>query len=166
RQITESTWQNQVGQWEQLILSYAKHKHVFRLDVHAATSPGGGEIFENNKIKRKNNKSFLNKYHQHTQNIGRLSFELLQEIIDEMVKRGTAEWDSKEKTEALINETGQNNQVVTFYELCQGELVQDQEFYMMDNTLLNKALQILVKRGNAQIFKGTDQDSMGVKFFG
>jgi ESCRT-II complex subunit VPS25 len=36
----------------------------------------------------------------------------------------------------------------------------------MDNTLLNKALQILVKRGNAQIFKGTDQDSMGVKFFG
>jgi ESCRT-II complex subunit VPS25 len=56
RQITESTWQNQVGHWEQLILSYAKHKQIFRLDVHAATSPGGGEIFENNKIKRKETK--------------------------------------------------------------------------------------------------------------
>ena len=36
----------------------------------------------------------------------------------------------------------------------------------MDKTVLEKALQILVKRGQAQIFKGTDEDSMGVKFFG
>jgi ESCRT-II complex subunit VPS25 len=31
--------------------------------------------------------------------------------------------------------------------------------------MLDKALNVLVKKGNAQIFKGTDEDSMGVKFF-
>lgn len=40
------------------------------------------------------------------------------------------------------------------------------EFFELDKALLTKALNILVKRGNAQIFKGTDEDSMGVKFFG
>lgn len=40
------------------------------------------------------------------------------------------------------------------------------DFFEIDKTLLNKALQILVKRGTAQIFKGTDEDSMGIKFFG
>lgn len=40
------------------------------------------------------------------------------------------------------------------------------EFFELDKTILDKALNILVKKGNAQIFKGTDEDSMGVKFFG
>ncbi len=40
------------------------------------------------------------------------------------------------------------------------------EFFELDKTILDKALNILVKRGSAQIFKGTDEDSMGVKFFG
>lgn len=76
---------------------------------------------------------------------------------------------------------------MTYYEIAHGELAEGQgkinevlrffvvvvihqlskiEFFELDKTLLNKALNILVKRGTAQIFKGSDEDSMGVKFFG
>lgn len=58
-------------QWENLILAYARQKHIFRLDLHQATTPGGNEIFENKKINR------------------RLSFETLQDIIEEMARKGT-----------------------------------------------------------------------------
>ena len=40
------------------------------------------------------------------------------------------------------------------------------EFRGMDPVLLNKVLQILVKRGVATIFKGADGEETGVKFFG
>jgi ESCRT-II complex subunit VPS25 len=59
-----------VSQWETLILAYTRQKHIFRLDLHQATTPGGNEIFENKKINR------------------RLSFETLQGIIEEMVQKG------------------------------------------------------------------------------
>ncbi|RCI04556.1 hypothetical protein CU098_002262, partial [Rhizopus stolonifer] len=167
RQITDATWKSQVAQWETFILAYARQNRLFRLDVHQATTPGGYAIFENKKINRN------------------LSFETLQSIVDEMAQKGTAEWEGGSKggkTEALlywhtpedwanliwdwINQTGQNNQIVTFYELTHGELAEDQEFFELDKAILSKALNILVKRGIAQIFKGTDEDSMGVKFFG
>ncbi|CEG72820.1 hypothetical protein G6F70_003171 [Rhizopus microsporus] len=166
RQIVDSTWKSQASDWEKLILNYAKHKRLFRLELHKATTSSEHEIFVNKKINR------------------RLSFETLQEIIEEMVKKGTAEWEGGPKgprTEALIywhtpeewanliwnwiNETGQNDQIVTYYEIAHGELAEGQEFFEIDNTVLDKALNVLVKKGNAQIFKGTDEDSMGVKFF-
>lgn len=40
------------------------------------------------------------------------------------------------------------------------------EFHGLDQTILMKALDILVKKGGAQIFQGTSTDDMGVKFFG
>lgn len=71
RQVTESTWKSQAMQWENLVLCYTRQKHIFRLDIHQATTPGGHEIFENKKINR------------------RLSFEALQDIIEEMARKGT-----------------------------------------------------------------------------
>jgi ESCRT-II complex subunit VPS25 len=59
-----------VSQWETFILAYTRQKHIFRLDIHQATTPGGHPIFENKKINR------------------RLSFETLQDIIEEMVQKG------------------------------------------------------------------------------
>jgi hypothetical protein len=71
RQIVDSTWKSQACDWEKLILNYAKHKRLFRLELHKATTSSEHEIFVNKKINR------------------RLSFETLQEIIEEMVKKGT-----------------------------------------------------------------------------
>ncbi|KAK4077113.1 uncharacterized protein Triagg1_4080 [Trichoderma aggressivum f. europaeum] len=104
--------------------------------------------------------------------------------------RKPAEWAAL--VEAFVEETAQKGSVLTVYELTEGEntrgtgkLNQETpshiksrhsnpakrtcanqdlaEFHGMDNQVLMKALNILVKRGKAQIFGS--EDSLGVKFF-
>ncbi|KAJ3952200.1 hypothetical protein N0V92_011377, partial [Colletotrichum tropicale] len=85
--------------------------------------------------------------------------------------------------EAWIDETAQKGVVLTLYELTEGEgtrgtgesflgvprcgelqlTVDFSDFHGLDSDLLQKALQVLVKRGKAQIFG--QEDSQGVKFF-
>ncbi|KAK8166801.1 putative vacuolar protein-sorting-associated protein [Phyllosticta citrichinensis] len=65
--------------------------------------------------------------------------------------------------EGWVDATGQKNTVLTLYELTESDATASQEFHGMDASLLQKSLQVLVKRGKAQIF-GSD-DSLGVKFF-
>ncbi|KAI8077775.1 ESCRT-II complex subunit-domain-containing protein [Halteromyces radiatus] len=163
RQPTETTWQNQALQWSDLILKYARHYRIFTLNLNQATTPGASPLFENTRIKR------------------RLSLETLQEVIEFMVQQGTAKWGDN-KTEALlfwrkpddwadliaqwVIQSGLNNNIVTTYEIAHGELAEGQEFYEIDHNVLLLAIQVLVKRGVAQLFKGTDNENMGVKFFG
>ncbi|CAO3614975.1 unnamed protein product [Cunninghamella blakesleeana] len=145
RQPTETTWQNQLTQWSNLILKYTRHNKIYTL------------------------------------NLIKLSLETLQEIIEYMIEQGTARWDD-DKSQVLlfwrkpddwadlitqwVNRSGLNNDIVTVYEIAHGELSEGQEFYEIDNKVLLVALQVLVKRGIAQLFKGTEDDDMGVKFFG
>ena len=68
-----------MNEWETLLLSYARQHKLYKLELHQATLPGGITIFENQKINR------------------RLSFETLQDIIQEMVQKGTAEWEGGSK---------------------------------------------------------------------
>jgi ESCRT-II complex subunit VPS25 len=76
--VTESTWKSQAFEWESIILSYARHKHLFRLELNNTTTANSGyDIFENKKINR------------------RLSFETLQDIIEEMVKKGLCNINQK-----------------------------------------------------------------------
>ncbi|KAI0434237.1 ESCRT-II complex subunit-domain-containing protein [Xylaria sp. FL1042] len=65
--------------------------------------------------------------------------------------------------EAWVDETAQKGTVLTLYELSQGEDTIGTEFHGLDLELLQKALQVLVKRNKAQIFGQEDQ--LGVKFF-
>ncbi|KAL0080180.1 ESCRT-II complex subunit-domain-containing protein [Phycomyces blakesleeanus] len=166
RQPTEATWESQIGQWSQVILNYARHHRIFKLDLQQSTSPGGSDLFENTKIKR------------------RLSFETLQEIIQAMTVQGTAEWEHgpkgpkdhayifwrrPEEWATLIwewvNTNGLNNTVVTLYEITEGDLSEGQEFYGIDSQVLIMAIKVLVKRGDAQLLEG-NEGYMGVKFFG
>ncbi|KAI9316396.1 ESCRT-II complex subunit-domain-containing protein [Dichotomocladium elegans] len=167
RQPTESTWQSQLAQWHDLILNYCRHYSIFRIDLQAMTAPGGSDLFENTRIKR------------------RLSFETLQEVVEGMVGNGSAEWEGGSKGPkavalvywrkpeewanliwAWVNQAGMGNDIMTVHEIAHGELVADQPFYELDPSVLQAALNILVKRGVAQLFKGSsDDDSMGVKFF-
>ncbi|CAO3691664.1 unnamed protein product [Umbelopsis ramanniana] len=173
RQPTESTWQNQVKDWERIILAYYRSQRLYRLNLAEATVPGASPLFDNTKIKR------------------RLSLEALEEIVNEMVRKGLAEWvadsnsssKSAARTQALIywrkpeewssllwnwiNEHGFNNSIMTVYEIANGEASEGTDFYEMDTTVLIKALEVLSANGNAQIFTGSgDVDSIGVKFFG
>ncbi|KAL8421253.1 hypothetical protein RB596_002155 [Gaeumannomyces avenae] len=65
--------------------------------------------------------------------------------------------------EAWVDETAQKGTVLTLYELAEGDGTLGTEIHGMDADLLQKALQVLVKRGKAQIFG--QEDSQGVKFF-
>ena len=83
--------------------------------------------------------------------------------------------------EFKVEETGQKNTVLTLYELTEGETSVSQgkllqlgnrrphnahkavEIHGMDPDILQKSLNVLVKRGKAQVFGSEDQQ--GVKFF-
>ncbi|KAL2266231.1 hypothetical protein VTJ83DRAFT_5583 [Remersonia thermophila] len=65
--------------------------------------------------------------------------------------------------EAWVDSTGQKGSVLTLYELVEGDGSRGTEFHGLDQELLLKALQMLVKRGKAQVFG--NEDSLGVKFF-
>ncbi len=72
---------------------------------------------------------------------------------------------------------------MTFYELTEGDMahttgqrgalrggpatlsMRRTDFHLMPYTMLRRALDILVKQGKAQVFKGDDEGSEGVKFF-
>ncbi|KAF2209371.1 hypothetical protein CERZMDRAFT_114042 [Cercospora zeae-maydis SCOH1-5] len=72
-----------------------------------------------------------------------------------------AEWADLLYT--FVEDTGQKGGVLTFYELREGDASRGQEWSDIDETVLRKALHVLVKRGKAQIFG--QEDSAGVKFF-
>ncbi|CAN8097959.1 unnamed protein product [Discula destructiva] len=76
-------------------------------------------------------------------------------------------WRTPEEWAALVegwvDATGQRGTVLTLYELVEGEGTIGTEFHGLDHELLQKALNVLVKRGKAQIFG--QEDSQGVKFF-
>ncbi|KAH6618049.1 ESCRT-II complex subunit-domain-containing protein [Chaetomium sp. MPI-SDFR-AT-0129] len=75
--------------------------------------------------------------------------------------RTPEEWASL--VEGWVDSTGQKGGVLTVYELVEGDGTRGTEFHGMDQDLLLKALNVLVKRGKAQIFG--QEDSLGVKFF-
>ncbi|KAF9582342.1 hypothetical protein BGW38_000322 [Lunasporangiospora selenospora] len=73
--------------------------------------------------------------------------DTIQAIIDEMVF-----------------ECGLNNTIMTFYEIAHGDNSEDQEFYNIHPTVLQKTMDVLVKRGVAVTFQGANFEEMGVKF--
>lgn len=62
-----------------------------------------------------------------------------------------------------VDETGQKGTVLTIYEIREGDAVRSREWHEMDEGLLRKALNVLVKRGKAQVFG--QEENAGVKFF-
>ncbi|KAL2015446.1 hypothetical protein VTK56DRAFT_5408 [Thermocarpiscus australiensis] len=76
-------------------------------------------------------------------------------------------WRTPEEWAALVegwvDATGQRGSVLTLYELVEGEETRGTEFHGLDQELLLKALNVLVRRGKAQVFG--QEDSQGVKFF-
>ncbi|KAF9876193.1 vacuolar protein-sorting-associated protein [Colletotrichum karsti] len=117
-------------------------------------------------------------FHNKTLN-KRLSLADAREVLEFMRKDGRAEalpastdvfwvyWRTPDEwaasIEAWIDETAQKGVVLTLYELTEGEGTRGTDIHGLDPDLLQKALQVLVKRGKAQIFG--QEDSQGVKFF-
>ncbi|KAF3761379.1 ESCRT-II complex, vps25 subunit, partial [Cryphonectria parasitica EP155] len=185
RQTNLNTLHAQLVKWSSLVLSYCRHYRIFKLPLSLATTsssssaaaattdaapssspPNTDELFHNRRLNR------------------RLALSDIREVIDFMRRDGRAEyvssgggggggdlvwiyWRTPEEWAALVegwvDETGQKGTVLTLYELTQGDATIGTEFHGLDQDLLQKALNVLVKRGKAQIFG--QEDSQGVKFF-
>ncbi|KAI1758182.1 ESCRT-II complex subunit-domain-containing protein [Xylaria castorea] len=166
RQVNANTRHSQDTKWASLILSYCAYHRIYKLSL---TSPAAEELFHNRKLNKQ------------------LSLADAREVLGAMRRDGRVEflgrnddaaagaggdvvwvyWRTPEEWAALVetwvDDTAQKGTVLTLYELNQGEDTVGTEFHGLDPELLQKALQVLVKRNKAQIFGQEDQ--LGVKFF-
>ncbi|KAF3905421.1 hypothetical protein ABW20_dc0100799 [Dactylellina cionopaga] len=156
RQKNATLWSSQLSQWRSFILGYCRAHKVWRLNLVDAM---GTELFHCKSINRK------------------LPLPTIREIVDDLVQTSNAEWLSPEKSSAYIywrtpedfasqiyawiDETGQKNTVLTLLELTEGDNTTNQEWYGMDQAMLNKCLNVLVKKGQGQVF--SVGDDKGVK---
>lgn len=62
-----------------------------------------------------------------------------------------------------VEEMGMRGVVVTMWELGEGDGTRGWDFHGMDEVLLQRSVQVLVKRGRAQVFG--EMGAEGVKFF-
>lgn len=187
RQTNLTTHHAQLTKWSALVLAYCRHHRIFKLPLTTAaaassstssttdplqsqsqsqSSPATDELFHNKTLNR------------------RLSPADVREVIDFMCKEGRAEycspgtgqaggdvawifWRSPEEwaqlIEGWVDETAQKGSVLTLYELVEGDGTLGTDIHGIDRDMLHRALQLLVKRGRAQIFG--QEDSQGVKFF-
>ncbi|KAN0069768.1 ESCRT-II complex subunit domain containing protein [Elaphomyces granulatus] len=171
-QPNSSTRHSQLQKWSALIQSWCRHHRIYRLSlIDAIDTP----LFHNSALRK------------------RVSLSEARDIVDWMAKSeedggggrradgvGAAAaagaagkivawiwWRRPEEWAELladwVEETGQKNTVLTLYELIEGEATTSQEFHGMDLDVMLKSLNVLVKRGKAQVFGHEDQQ--GVKFF-
>ncbi|KAM0276369.1 hypothetical protein ACHAQH_006817 [Verticillium albo-atrum] len=174
RQTNLTTHHAQLQKWSALILAYTQHHRIFKLTPPSAASITSSATPNSTATPNPTDDLFHNK----TLN-RRLAPADAKEVLDYMRREGRVEnvakegdavwiyWRTPEEwaglVETWVDDTAQKGVVVTLYELTEGDASVGTEFHGMDPDLLLKALQVLAKRGKAQVF-GQD-DSLGVKFF-
>ncbi|TPX44779.1 hypothetical protein SeMB42_g02006 [Synchytrium endobioticum] len=163
QQPNVDTWRKQRQLWCDLVLSYYRANKLTVLDVNEALTSGKSGLFVNATIKRS------------------LPRETVHAVIEELVRMGNAEWEGPSNQRAIIYwrrleewasmiwqwafNTGQTNSICTLYEIAHGDATTTQEFHALDEFVVRKALLVLVKQGKAQMFSGTSDSDLGVKFF-
>ncbi|ORY29432.1 ESCRT-II complex, vps25 subunit [Rhizoclosmatium globosum] len=158
RQPTQETWIRQRTLWIEIILSYCQSQRLFLVDLNElAKSP----LFDNKTINR------------------RVQREMIDELFAEIVAIGNGEWEDKkqkkrcfvwwkkpEEWAALIyawaSENGQK--ICTVYEIVEGDGTEGLEFHGLNMDAVKRVLEVLVKQGKGQIFYGSSDADMGIKF--
>lgn len=160
-----TTRARQLELWSSLIISYCAHHSIFRLSL---SSPPAN-LFSNTSLKRSLKPADIRtvlEYMSQAENGGRIEFispamRGEQSNTCYVYWRTLTEW--ADAIYAWVDETGQKGAVLTIYEIREGEAVQGKEWFGIDETLLRKVLNVLVKRVRAQIFG--QEENAGVKFF-
>lgn len=168
-QPNTNTRQSQLQKWSSLIQSWCRHHRQYRLSlIDAVETP----LFHNAALRK------------------RLDLREARAVVDwmskseeeggggrraEWIAEGSAQgkavawiwWRRPEEWADVLVEwvdgTGQRGTVLTVYELIEGDVTMSQEFHGMDTDVMLRSLNVLVKRGKAQIFGDAGQE--GVKFF-
>ncbi|KAI0169340.1 ESCRT-II complex, vps25 subunit [Hypoxylon sp. FL1284] len=186
RQTNAATLHSQLDKWASLVAAYCRHHRLFRLSLSPAGVFGDGgaheALFRNRRVARRLAPADAREVLDFMRRDGRAepldadtsatSFYYGALGRDDSDAAGAGDiwwiyWRTPEEwaglVEAWVDETAQKGTVLTLYELTEGEDTRGTEFHGLDPDLLLKALQVLVKRGKAQIFGQEDQQ--GVKFF-
>lgn len=175
-QPNDSTRASQLSLWCRLVLEYYAHHKLWRLDS-LSTSSLESPLFYNRDINRRLDSSSVRTICAELVSIGRAAWLSTSDTILDNPKSKDVEkatriivyWKRPEEwadlIHAWITNNGLTNSVMTKYEVTRGDLVTDSEWYELDELLLDAALNILVKRGQAQVFSGSMDDGGGVKFF-
>ncbi|KAI0483534.1 ESCRT-II complex subunit-domain-containing protein [Xylaria cf. heliscus] len=181
RQTNANTKHSQDTKWASLILSYCAFHRIYKLSL---TSPAAEELFHNRRLNKRLSLADAREVLSSMRRDGRVEFmgngnsggggggsggsgggggnnNDDEGDVVWVYWRTPEEWAAL--VEAWVDETAQKGTVLTLYELSQGEDTVGTEFHGLDPELLQKALQVLVKRNKAQIFGQEDQ--LGVKFF-
>lgn len=164
RQPNAETLSAQTLQWCQLILDHFKARR--RFVCVASADECSRPPFRNAKLDRA-----LKPAH-------------LREILEALVAQGAAEWaDGRAKERCLIywrkpdewadtlyrhiDATGAQGSVLTVYELVSGDRrgAGADELKDLDPALMKRAVDILQKRGKAQMMRDSNGDDLGIKFF-
>ncbi|KAI2472810.1 ESCRT-II complex, vps25 subunit [Annulohypoxylon bovei var. microspora] len=180
KQTNLTTLHAQLEKWSSLILSYCRHQRLFRLSLSYEGS-AYEDLFRNRRLNKSLRLADAREVLDFMRREGRA-----EPVSGNSGSGGIAGigsiggkdagaggdvfwiyWKTPEEwaelVEAWVEETAQKNSVLTLYELTEGEGTRGTEFHGLDADILQKALQVLVKRGKAQIFGQEDQQ--GVKFF-
>lgn len=152
------TRQKQSQLWGDLILKYCQFHKIYELNIQDALNT---PLFYNEAINR------------------RLTAAGATQFIDDLAKNGNAEWMTREKQACTIffknvdhwatsilkwvEDCGKTDTVLTLWEIQNGEDAEGQEFYGVDQRIIMKALQLLERKGRAEIINS--DAGVGVKFF-
>lgn len=175
-QRNAQTLASQLTTWTKFVLDFCQFHKIFILDIEGGweRTTGAGGLFKNSTIQRE------------------LNQDSIRQIFVTLVEQGSATWDPpihtikskqvsagdrilvywrkpEEWGEQIFNWvtlTGQNGSIMTFFELTEGDLVQEQEFHLLPMPLLRLALTSLERQGKARVFEGTEggESTTGVKF--
>lgn len=167
----------QLQSWSQLVAEYCEWYGIWVISKDGVVGDGKRErrheIFRNETIGRG------------------LKQEFIEEIMEYMVSVDAAHWYNKdqmnnypkrsemkkemavvlwksllwwaEQVARFVQRTGNENSVMTMFELLQGELSRSEPFYGMDEYLMYRVLQTLVSQNRAQLVKDEQGIVMGVK---
>jgi ESCRT-II complex subunit VPS25 len=164
-QPNNATREKQFQEWANLITTYCAHHRIFRLDLSSLPP----DLFRNATLRRSLSPGDIRIVLDHLSTpAGGNKIEWIPATNRGELSAGCyVLWRSLEDwANALhgwVDATGQKGAVLTIYELREGEAVTTQDWRDMDEGLLRKVLNVLVKRGKAQIFG--QEENAGVKFF-
>ncbi|GAA6060379.1 hypothetical protein JCM10212_004632 [Sporobolomyces blumeae] len=178
KQPNLATWHHQRLQWTQLILSWSKHTRTSRIDL-SNESVTSLELFHNAHLDRHLPLPVLVEVLTSMSTSSPPTAELdpapsssaraLSTKSPVVLPRAAWVWWKRPDEWAdtiydWVKETGQQNSIMTFYELIEGDAVRDLEFYHLPEPILRRALDILAKQGKASLLRGLGEDGDGVKF--
>lgn len=155
----------QMEYWSSLITSYFAHYRLFSLSLSSLPP----DLFHDATIQRTLKESDIRKvldWMSKPENGGRVEWipttqKNGQSSTCYIYWRTPAEW--ADLIYAWVDETGQKGTILTLYELRESDAVSDKDWRDMEEDLLRKVLNVLVKRGKAQIFG--QEETSGIKFF-